>query len=187
MVSRIFLDTCTFQFLYDYGGYIFENNQSLIDESIEKYPEGKQDLQALHDIMQVNSAGASSFSFVLSESSLEEIRNRREEGFTRYALDIIDTWQITVAELGNEAFSGRGEQWAEKLHEDQFGYLSDEDQELLVDALRLECDCFLTVEKQLPKQADHLNRELPIEVLRPHEFWEEKLASHFENYPPWDD
>lgn len=182
---RVFLDTCTFQFLYDYGEYIFESNRSAIDGSIEEYPNGERNLEALHDMMQVNSAGAPSFSFVLSGTSMVEIENRREPGFASYAYDVLDTWRITVTELGDDAFSGRGRQWAETLRDNQFGYLSNEDRRLIADALLEECECFLTVEEKLPKHADHLNQELPIEVLRPFEFWEQKLESHFENYPPW--
>lgn len=183
---RIFLDTCTLQFIYDYGGYIFENERTWIDETIGEYPNGERNLEALHDILQVNSAGGPSFSFVLSDSSIEEIKNRQEPGYTNYAYEVLDSWQITVAELGDEAFSGAGSQWAEKLQQEQFQYLSNEDRKLVADALHLECDIFLTAEEKLPTHADHLNRELPIEVLRPYEFWEEKLASHFEYYPFWD-
>lgn len=183
---RIFLDTCTLQFIYDYGSYIFDNDRSVIGEAIREYPNGERNLKALHDILQVNSAGAPSFSFVLSESSIVEIRSRREYGYTQYAFDVLDTWQITVAEQGEEAFSGDGRRWARKLQQDQFEYLSDEDRQLIADALRLECDVFLTTEEKLPKHADHLNSELPLDVLRPFEFWEENLASHFKTYPPWE-
>lgn len=182
---RVFLDTCTFQFLYDYGEYIFESNRSAIDQSIEEYPNGERNLEALHDMMQVNSAGAPSFSFVLSGTSIEEIENRGNPDFTKYGYDVLDTWKITVTELGNDAFSGEGHRWAEVLQQDQFEYLSNEDRRLIADALLEECECFLTVEEKLPKHADHLSHELPIELLRPYEFWEQKLEPHFKNYPPW--
>ena len=182
---RVFLDTCTLQFLYDYGEYVFESNRSVIDQSIDKYPNGEQNLEALHDIMEVNSAGSPSFSFVLSDTSIDEIERRWESGFTYYGYDVLDICHITVTELGTDAFSGGGHQWAEILQQDQFNYLSNADRQLITDALLEECEYFLTVEEKLPKQANHLNQQLPIELLRPYEFWEQKLEPHFENYPPW--
>lgn len=180
---RIFLDTCTLQFIYDYGEYVFENNRSVIGEKLRCQPNGVRNVEALHDILQINQAGAPSFSFVLTESSLNEVRRRGEHGYLQYAYDVFNTWKVTVDEHYEEAFSGRGEDWANKLQENQFDYLSDQDRQLIQDALYLECDVFLTVEEKLPKQADHLNRELPLEVMKPLEFWEAKLASHFEYYP----
>jgi hypothetical protein len=182
---RVFLDTCTVQIIYDYGAVVFEGDRSLIDERIEKYPNGTQNLAALHGMMEADSMGAPSFSFVLSESSLEEIRNRGVPGYTRYAYDVVESWQITVDEIGPEAFTGKGPEWAEQLQQDQFEYLSDEDRQLVVEALVLECDAFLTIEEKLPKQSDHLNQELPIQVYRPYEFWEDILEPHFGTCPSW--
>lgn len=180
---RIFLDTCTLQFIYDYGAYVFEHDRSVINDNVRSQPNGVRNLEALHDILQVNQAGASSFSFVLTASSLDEVSRRGENGYLQFAYDVVDTWKITMDELDEDAFSGDGEKWAKELQENQFEYLSAQDRQLIQDALFLECDVFLTVEEKLPKQADHLNRVLALEVMRPFEFWEEKLASHFEHYP----
>jgi hypothetical protein len=41
----------------------------------------------------------------------------------------------------------------------------------LRDAIELECDAFLTMEKKLARQAEHLRAELEIRVLRPPDYW----------------
>ncbi len=58
-----------------------------------------------------------------------------------------------------------------RLDETRFGYLSAKDKLLARDALALECDAFLTMERKLPKMADHIERELGLNVLRPPDYW----------------
>lgn len=64
------------------------------------------------------------------------------------------------------AFDGSGARLAARLSERRFGYLSAKDKRLLRDATELECDAFLTMEKKLARQAEHLRAELEIRVLR---------------------
>lgn len=43
--------------------------------------------------------------------------------------------------------------------------------DLLRDALALECDGFLTMEKKLAKNAPHIEAQLGLKVLRPPAYW----------------
>jgi hypothetical protein len=43
---------------------------------------------------------------------------------------------------------------------------------LLQDAIFLQCDSFLTMERKLPNNAAHIERELGIRVLAPISYWE---------------
>ena len=60
---------------------------------------------------------------------------------------------------------------ASKLDSTKFGYLSAKDRLLLKHSVELGCDAFLTVEKKLPKNASHLEREIGIRVITPALYW----------------
>ena len=111
------------------------------------------------------------FDFVLSEASLDEVGAKRDPRYMQWALDVLDQWQIRVWEYQGGAFDGSGARLAARLSERRFGYLSAKDKRLLRDAIELECDAFLTMEKKLARQAEHLRAELEIRVLRPPDYW----------------
>ena len=56
------------------------------------------------------------------------------------------------------------------LDDGRFDDVSAKDKRLLRDALELECDAFLTMERKLPRVASHIESELPIRILRPPDF-----------------
>jgi hypothetical protein len=84
---------------------------------------------------------------------------------------VLDQWQIRVWEYQGGALDGSGARLAARLSERRFGYLSAKDKRLLRDAIELECDAFLTMEKKLARQAEHLRAELEIRLLRPPDYW----------------
>jgi hypothetical protein len=51
------------------------------------------------------------------------------------------------------------------------GHLSAKDMLLLKDAVTLECKAFLTMEKKLPKHAAQIAAPVPLQVMRPPEYW----------------
>ena len=61
---------------------------------------------------------------------------------------------------------------AARLNESKFGYLGAKDRLLLRDAVLLRCEAFLTVERRLPRNAAHVERELGIRILTPTTYWQ---------------
>jgi hypothetical protein len=166
---RLFLDSSTLQTLLDYGGSIFEGEDVRQHDRAHAVAGFLDDLAALRAIFTVNERAQ--FEFVLSERSLHEVTAKRDARYLRWALDVLDTWLITVMEYGGEAVRGDGELRAQALDEPRFGYLSRDDKALLRDAVALECDAFLTMEKRLARNAEPLRHGVGIQVLRPPDYW----------------
>jgi hypothetical protein len=167
--QRLFLDSSTLQTLLDYDGTIFEGERPPPPSRAYTIPGYLDDLDALRLIFQVNERAA--FDFVLSAGSLDEVTAKRDSGYTQWALDVLDHWRIRVWEYQGRAFDGSGARLAARLDERRFQYLSVKDKRVLRDAIELECDAFLTMEKKLARNAAHLDAELGISVLRPPDYW----------------
>jgi hypothetical protein len=155
--------------MLDYGGAVFEGDQPPVGDGCYSMPGFVDDLDALRSIFLVNERAM--FDFVLSEGSLDEVEAKGDPSLMRWAVDVFDHWLIRIEEYHGSAFEGSGEALAKKLDGPQFGYLSEKDKRLIRDTLALECDAFLTMEKRLVKNAEHIERELGIKVLRPPEYW----------------
>jgi hypothetical protein len=153
--------------MHDYGGCIFEHAPF---SQHGRSGATQDDVFALEGIAVFIERGA--FEFVLSENSLREVQDRADRRYLLWAFDVLDHWEACITEAASP-FSGRGLVAAKRLDEspDRFGYLSEKDRALLRDAVALECDTFLTIERKLPANADHLGRILGIQVVRPPELW----------------
>jgi hypothetical protein len=145
----------------EHGGSVFEG------EPFTRYGRSgadEADVAALRGVMAF--AARDAFEFVLSENSLAEVSAAADAPFLQWAYDVSDH---SRACLDAGPPTGVGASRAAKLDAGACDYLSAKDARLLRDAVMLDCDTFLTIERRLPRNAAHLSRILGIEVLRPPE------------------
>lgn len=164
---RIFLDSCTLQILRDYGMFIWEGEAIDDNDRIHSVTEGYENLCALRDIFFVNQRAL--FEWVVSEASLAEAADKRDAGHLRWAYDVLGYTLTCLRTSGGPTEESQSS--ALRLDERIFGYLSDKDRLLVRDAVLLRCDGFLTMEQRLPRNADHIERELRLQLLKPIQYW----------------
>jgi len=169
---RIFLDSCTAQTLRTYGGAIHEGEPIPENDRIHRIPGGTANVEALASIFRVNERAM--FEWIVSDASLKEAFDKQDRWHMQWLFDIADHSAICLAGVGATAES---EALAARLDGPQFGYLSGKDKMLVRDAVILRCDAFLTVERRLPKNAEHIRRELGILVMTP--------VTHMNLLRPW--
>ncbi len=170
---RLFLDSTVLQALQQFGGFIYDGDSIPLNHKIRVVPNGVLNVKALQNIMQVGYRA--NFELVLSSNSLEEVANKGDEDYIRWAFEVAAYW-ISVKEeyrnSGKSAFSGEGVANAAQLDSPKFGYLGAKDKLLLRDALELECSAFLTMDRKLAKNSVHIEKHIPLRVLEPVQYWE---------------
>ncbi len=168
---RLFLDSSTLQTMMRYGEFIWENVEPTVDDRAYTMPGFMDDLDALRMMFQVNQRAA--FDIVVSENSVSEVSAKGEGAYIAWALDVLDHWRGRVDDYSGSgvAVSGTGRQLAARLDGAEVGYLSIKDKLLLRDAVLLECDAFITMEKKLARNATHIQALVGLEVLRPPTYW----------------
>lgn len=165
---RIFLDSCTAQTLREYGGYIYEAEPIPASDRIHRVTDGISNIEALRAIFLVNQRAQ--FEWIVSRGSMQEAHDKGDPGHMQWLWDIADHSEVCLEGDGPTAES---EALAARLDEPKFGYLSDKDRLLLRHAVVLRCEAFLTVERRLPRNAAHIDRELlGIRILTPIMHWE---------------
>jgi len=164
---RIFLDSCTAQTLRNYGSYIYDAEPILDSDRIHVVTDGIANIEALRDIFLINERAM--FEWIVSGGSMQEAHDKGDHGHMQWLLDIADHSDVCLDGAGPTVES---EYLATRLRESKFGYLSDKDRVLLRDAIYLRCEAFLTVERRLPRNAVHIERELSIRILTPITYWE---------------
>lgn len=168
--GRVFLDSSVLQWLLVYGEFVFENVEPPPEARVHRMPDGMDELEALRSICFV--ARRAAFEFALSGASLEEVAAAaRVPGYLGWAYEMLYYWEDLLAGYDGDAFTGSGRVLAPALDGPAFGYLGRKDRRLVRDAVELECDAFLTMERRLPKNAAHIERVVGIRVLRPSQWW----------------
>ena len=162
---RIYLDTSTLQTVYDYGEVIWDGVALELAGRASRVQGLAQEVDALRMIFLVNQRA--SFEFVVTEASLREVVGRGRPGYTQWVLYVEDTWLVQLAGFGEPTKAmGRA-----VFNEPRFGNVSAKDRKLLQDAVDTRCDAFLTMEKKLPKNAEFIERETGLRVMRPTMYW----------------
>jgi hypothetical protein len=158
---RLFLDSSTLQTLEDYSEYIYDNGDIDENATILRRKKGFENLEALRNIFSVLHRASYNFELAISRNSLFEVQAKGDPYYLKWTYDILDHWTSCIDSYErSEAFSGKGVALFESLNEMKFLYLSNKDRLLIFDALKLECDAFLTMEEKLPKNAEHFKKEL---------------------------
>ena len=164
---RIFLDSCTAQTLRNYGGYIYEAEPIPDSDRIHRVTNGIANIAALRKIFMVNERAM--FEWIVSSGSMQEGHDKGDRGHMQWLWDIAAHSEV-CSEGGGPTVES--EAIASRLGEPKFGYLSEKDRLLLRDAIILRCEAFLMVERRLPRNAAHIERELGIRILTPIAHWE---------------
>ncbi len=165
--QRIFLDSSALQTMLIYGEYLYDGGSIEPEDRLHRDPEGTAKLEALRAIMQVGDRAP--FQFALSRNSFVEVRHAGRNSYLRWAYDVLDHWNICLAESGPPVPDLRA---LEALDSGAVGYLGEGDRALVRDALLFACDTFLTMENKLPRNRAHLHRTLGLRVETPSMVWE---------------
>jgi len=165
--QRVFLDSSTLQMLQDYGAQVWENESLPNNDRIHYVTDGPAMIDALRRIFFVNQRAL--WQFALSDYSLREVAAKGDDRYLQWAYDVLDHWRICLEESGPP--SSIGQAIGNKLKTTSFDYLGQGDRKLLLDAVTLECDAFLTCDRKLAKNNHHILAELGIMVVTPIQYW----------------
>jgi hypothetical protein len=164
---RIFLDSCTVQTLGRYGRFIYDGESIETGDRIFSIPNGIENVAALRNICMV--ACRAQFQWIVSNSSFREAQAKLDPDHLHWF------WEIArCAEPYLEASRPKRKSNAlgMRVNEPTFGYLGEGDRRLLQDAIQLQCDSFLTVERRLPQSRVHIETQLDIRLLTPISYWQ---------------
>jgi hypothetical protein len=164
---RIFLDSSILQTLQKYGGFVYEYETIEVEDRIYRDQNGITKLEALRSIMRVSERAP--FEFALSNNSLNEVRAKGDACYLQWAYDVLDHWLACLENIGEVTGNVKS---LTTINSNAYNYLGHGDRALLIDALRLGCDAFLTFENRLPKNANHIKKTLGLQVLSPAELWD---------------
>ena len=171
--GRLFLDSSTLQALDSYGEFIYDGGFIDPQDRLWSVPDGPENVQALKDIMLVGQRA--SWELVLSTNSVKEVSQKDDPKYLLWAFGVMQYWESVLGgyrDHGLSPLTGNGVHTATMLESPAFGYLSKKDKTLLVDALILECDAFITLDRRLFRNRHHFESQVPLRILEPLTFWE---------------
>jgi len=163
--SRVFLDSCVLQLLSTYGEVVHDGAGLPANDRIHSIPGGPQDLLALRDLSLI--CQRASLDWVVSETSLDEAYGKGDAFHFGWVAEMMEYAGHCLRMYQSTGFAEDVTGPADA----RFGYLSHGDRLLLDDAIRLGCDAFLTTDRRLARNANHLRRSLGLRILTPHEYW----------------
>lgn len=164
---RIYLDTSVLQTIEQCSLPVWEGHAlDPLSTVARKLRNAAEDIDALYSFFRVAERGA--FQFIVSDATVAEVARSAKNSLLRWVLDVRQHSEICLAE---EPPAPEASERAQMIDGSAFGYLGGGDRQLLREAMSLECDTFLTMERRLPKNAVHLRAKLGIVVVRPPELW----------------
>ena len=166
--QRIFLDSSTLQRIYDYGGFIWENEPISPNDEIRRVPQGIEELATLRNIFFVHQRAM--WEFIISKSTLDEVNAKHERGYSKYSLDVFDYSTICIEESDISPRHSINE--AENIKKILSHNLSQKDLKLVIEAQFLACDSFLTCDRKLVKSKEIILKHLEILIMSPVSYWE---------------
>ena len=128
------------------------------------------EIEALQKIFFVNQRAP--FEFALSRNSFSEVVERGDHRYFQWVCDVGDYWETILDSYGTSSARMESTTKISFADDSSLGYLSEKDRILLRDALQLECEAFLTVDRRLLKNSAHLNKKLGLRLLAPSEYWD---------------
>lgn len=170
--GRIFLDTCTVNFVLDYGENIFDG--TLPDESLPKRI--KSDIEALYNIMLVGKRAM--WQLAISPLTYEEIINTNND----YRKFHIEAWFKEIWGYWLRILQDDSDKYPlDKSEQIRINILSSgildiiperNDKSLILDSIIYQCDFFCTRDWKTMLKYRNLLAELPIKIITPSEWWE---------------
>jgi hypothetical protein len=179
--GRIFLDTNVLQYVQDFGEYIFEHcreSEAYFQSIKRKIYKGERlftEIEALHDFfLNVNRAN---FEFALSEAVYREVTDKGDSSFLQWFNDVWDHWSSVVSDYeADEGVSPRAEKdYQEALADKSLSCsISKKGLEIVLDAIRYDCDALLTTDRFARNQNKKLYifQNYKFMILMPSEFME---------------
>ena len=179
-----FLDTNVVQNLQTFGEFIYGGNLSLQDERKLSNPRIRADIFALHRIATMGRR--SGWPLAVSNTNAAELRAIKDPSKRRKCV----SWWGELAEYFGEQYrkwppTELGSSYSELVHftyiqrSKLYEYLSvlpdEADRVLVVDALELGCNVFLTMDYKTIWEHREAVRKLGIHVMRPVEFLQEPV------------
>ncbi len=166
--SRIFLDTNTVHCLIKYDEEIFDNQDVLINDTLSKNKNGTRNIESLRNLFGFS---RSNFRLVISPNVISEIIRKGNMHYAQYIFDLKDYCDVINEHDGDiPVFHDQNQQILEKFFP-KIGFLSKCDKELICDAIRLQCNYFMTMDEKLLKNKIQIKNFTGLTLIRPFEFW----------------
>lgn len=151
---RIFIDTNILQYLQDFGEYIFDHY--IDNENYFLSPKGNRidknnrlywEIVALREILL--GIDRTNVEFALSEVIHDEVANRLNNEFYLWFCEMWNYWQETAAGYAECPFSAESQVRYKTAYQDNalIKNLSRQDRSVVLDAIQLDCNALLTVDK----------------------------------------
>ena len=167
--SRIFLDTNIVHCLIRYGEEIFDNQDVLIDDTFSRNQYGTKNIESLRNLF---GFPRSNFRLIISPNVIQEIMRKNNSHYTHYVFDLNDYCDVIHEYDGNlQIFHDQNQQILDKFNP-KIGFLSNCDRKLIFDAIRLQCNYFMTVDEKLLKNKTQIENFTGMTLIRPFEFWD---------------